>query len=132
MANLLGTLNWDIDLVVPVPLSKGRLRERGYNQAAALARPLAWAWGLCYSDAALRKIRETSSQVSLSLDQRKANVVGAFSANPRIALNRNILVVDDVMTTGATLDACAAALKQAGAQYIYGLTLARTPDMPQA
>jgi ComF family protein len=113
-----------LDGVVPVPLHTSHLAERGYNQAALLAEPLASAWGLPMIEAALARIRQTRSQVGLSLDERRSNVGGAFVADPQVAGSR-LLLVDDVCTTGATLDACAAALLEAGARAVWGVTLAR-------
>jgi len=118
-------LDWEFDLVVPVPLSAGRLKERGYNQAALLARPLALAFRKSWSTNALERIRETASQVHLSVKERRLNVAGAFLANAPRVRNRTILVVDDVTTTGSTIDACAEALLSEGAAGVYGLTLAR-------
>ncbi|MCS6909837.1 MAG: ComF family protein [Anaerolineales bacterium] len=113
------------DLIVPVPLSPQRLRERGYNQADLLARPLAeWA-GVPYAPGALLRSRHTLSQVGLSADERRQNVAGAFVADRRLVAGRQVVVVDDVCTTGATLAACAEALHAAGAAKVWGLTLAR-------
>jgi competence protein ComFC len=116
---------WPVDLIVPVPLGVARLKERGYNQSGLIARPLAWGTGLRYSPRALARVRETRTQVGLSLDQRKENVRGAFQARSNMVAGKNVLIVDDVMTTGSTLEACALALLQAGAMEVYGLTLAR-------
>jgi len=116
---------WKVDLVVPVPISLSRRSERGYNQAALLARPITLCFGLEYRPQALEKSRETRSQVGLSLEERQTNVHGAFFAEHRIVEGKNILVVDDVTTSGATLNACAQALRLAGAKEVYCLTLAR-------
>jgi len=118
-------LNWDIDLVTPVPLARERQKKRGYNQAALLARPLAISLNLVYQPKALIKIRETPTQVGLTLSERRANVRGVFQACSELVVGRKILILDDVITSGATLDACAQALSQAGAQEIYALTLTR-------
>jgi ComF family protein len=125
LVELLGDLNWTVDLVVPVPLGVARLHERGYNQATLLARPLALGYGLSFRPQALSRIRETRSQVGLSIAQRRENVSGAFQARTRWVSGRNVLVVDDVATSSATLDACARSLIAAGAAQVYGLTLAR-------
>ncbi|MBS1248746.1 MAG: Orotate phosphoribosyltransferase [Chloroflexi bacterium] len=117
--------NWNVDLVVPVPLGVERLGERGYNQAMLLARPFAWRVGLRHKPRSLKRIRETQSQVNLSLADRRENVAGAFQAEPEIVSGKSVVVVDDVTTSGSTLDACAAALTDAGARSVYGLTLAR-------
>jgi competence protein ComFC len=116
---------WPLDLIVPVPLGVARLKERGYNQSGLIARPLASETGLRYSPRALARVRETRTQVGLSLDRRKENVRGAFQARSNLVAGKNVLLVDDVMTTGSTLEACAVALLQAGAMKVYGLTLAR-------
>lgn len=118
-------LGWQVDLVVPVSLGVARLAERGYNQAALIAYPFALGLNLPYSSRALAKIRETRSQVDLNVAQRKENVAGAFQAHTGLVKNRTVLVIDDVATSGATLDACAAALLEAGAGQVYGLTFAR-------
>lgn len=113
------------DLIAPVPLSPQRLRERGYNQADLLARPLAEGTGVPYAPRALTRPRHTLSQVGLSAAERRQNVAGAFAADRRAVAGRQVVVVDDVCTTGATLAACAEALQAAGAARVWGLTLAR-------
>jgi ComF family protein len=125
LLHCLEEVNWAVDLVVPVPLSAARLAERGYNQAALLARPLALGSGLSFRPQALLRCRETRSQVGLSGKQRRENVAGAFLGNPQIVLGKKTLIVDDVTTSGATLEACAQALRTAGALEVVALTLAR-------
>jgi len=125
LIRLINNQEWDIELVTPVPLSDIRQKERGYNQAALLAYPLALACGLDYSSRVLRRVKETRSQVGLSFTERKENVYGAFQANPRLAAGKSILIVDDVATTGATLEACSRGLIEAGAAKVYSVTLAR-------
>jgi ComF family protein len=115
----------EVDMVVPVPLGKQRLKERGYNQAALLASAFSAVTGLDYRPCAAHRIRETRSQVGLSVEERQSNVSGAFSAQPEIVTGKRLLLIDDVMTTGATLNACALALKNAGAAAVASLTLAR-------
>jgi len=122
----LDLLDWVVNLVVPVPLGIARLRERGYNQSELLAYPLALGAGYCYDKKALSRSRETQSQVGLTASQRKKNVYGAFKADPIRVANQSILIVDDITTSGATIEACATALLDAGAQQVFGLTLART------
>jgi ComF family protein len=118
-------LAWALDLVVPVPLGVARLKERGYNQATLLARPLALGCRLGFRPQALSRVRETRSQVGLSYAQRLENVSGAFQAHPRWVAGQRVLLVDDVATSSATMEACAGALAGAGAACVYGLTLAR-------
>lgn len=116
---------WVLDLILSVPLSPSRERERGYNQSALLARPLALDLDVPYHPFGLNRIRDTQSQVSLSGIERRQNVAGAFSAERAIVTEKRVLVIDDVTTTGATLRACAAALRSADARAIFCLTLAR-------
>ncbi len=130
----------DAVTVVPVPLHPGRQRERGYNQAEALARGLIAALGKKKLGArlvtgCLTKTRATQPQTGLSVAERRENVRGAFAVPIALKVKeRSVVLVDDVMTTGATLSACAAALKAAGAQRVVVITLARAspqfPDMP--
>jgi ComF family protein len=113
------------EVVVPVPLSAERLRERGYNQAGLLARGFAELRHLRYAPEALRKQRHTVSQVGLKAEQRLANVQDAFRAQPGAVAGRAVILVDDVCTTGATLIAGAEALAGAGAKSVWGFTLGR-------
>lgn len=117
--------NWPVEVVIPVPLGSKRLAQRGYNQAALLAVFVAAKNGWEYRPQALLRLRETRSQVGLSLEERLTNVQDAFVADGRHVKGRVILLVDDVATTGATLTACTRALLDAGAQAVYALTLAR-------
>ncbi len=115
------------DLVVPVPLHRSRLRRRGFNQAADLAQHL----GLPCR-AALRRIRPTSSQTELPAARRHANVRGAFAIRRGVRIEGScVVLVDDVCTTGATLEACAAILMQAGAREVRALTAARAVSRPR-
>jgi competence protein ComFC len=118
-------LGWQVDLVLPVPLGVARLAERGYNQSALLARPLALAQRIPYRPQGLRRLRETNSQVELSAAERRLNVRGAFQGGARVVSGKRVLVVDDIATSCATLDACALALLEAGALEVVCLTLAR-------
>lgn len=125
MIALVQELVWPIQLVTCVPLSRIRRRERGYNQAAALARPVALGLHLPFLPLLLRKKREIPSQVGLSHTERRRNVEDAFETGGTEQIGKNILLVDDVTTTGSTMNACARALMDAGARQVFGLTFAR-------
>lgn len=113
------------DVLVPVPLHKKRLRQRGYNQSSLLAKELGKLTGV-KPEPLLVRVRYSQSQVgSLSASQRRQNVANAFSCTDGRIKGRKVLLIDDVATTGATLDACAGALKKAGATMVQALTLAR-------
>ncbi len=114
-----------VGLLLPVPLHPQRVRERGFNQAALLARQLSHEIGIPCDERALRRIRHTPPQVGLGAAERLANVQGAFSYVGPALRGQAVCLLDDICTTGATLDACAAALKEAGAGAVWALTLAR-------
>jgi len=115
-----------VDLVVPVPLYPRRLAERGYNQAALLAAPIARALGARLGARVLRRVRDTPRQALLDRAHRLHNVVEAFIPQRHAdARGARVLLVDDVSTTGATLRACRAALHEAGASHVSALVLAR-------
>jgi len=116
-------------MLVPVPLGKQRIKERGFNQVGLFALPLSDLKGWNYTTKVLWRVRETRSQVGLSPRERKENVSGAFQADSGSVYGKVILVMDDVTTTGATLMACSEALANAGAKAVYALTLARA--LPQ-
>ena len=122
----LTTLKWNIELVTAVPLEKQRLKDRGYNQSEFLARRLAKRAGLDYVGSVVTRKRSTLSQVGLTREQRVRNVQGAFSADKGAVTNKSILIVDDVITTGATMNSCSESLLQAGAREVYALTVARS------
>jgi competence protein ComFC len=122
-------LNWQIDLVIPVPLTPKRKQNRGYNQSTLLGWPLALVFRLPFKPAALKRQRETKPQVGLNAHDRFTNIENAFVAAPQMVKNKNVLVIDDVTTTGATMGACADALLKAGAACVYGLTLAKAGIM---
>jgi ComF family protein len=113
-----------IDIVTAVPLHVSRQRERGYNQAELLARRVALLTRLPYATV-LSRTRATAQQVGLDRSQRRTNVANAFTADASHVRGKIVLLIDDVSTTGATLDACASALFQAGARAVYGLTVTR-------
>lgn len=113
------------DMVIPVPLHRKRLAERGYNQALELARPLARALGLPLQPLLLRRIRATAPQVGSSREVRKRNILNAFAAE-RGVRGRHVLLVDDTLTTGATMAAATEALIRAGASAVSVAVLSRT------
>ncbi|MEM9171360.1 MAG: ComF family protein [Pseudomonadota bacterium] len=111
-------------LCVPVPLHRQRLAERGFNQAALLAKSLAQRRGWSYAPDGLLRLRHTPPQVGLQGNARRANVEGVFRAQRWFA-SRPVLIVDDVITTGATLQAAGQVVRQAGASRIVGVAVAR-------
>ena len=117
-------------LLCPVPLGPRRLAQRGYNQALEIARPLARVLGVTLHARLVARVRETAAQSSVAPARRRANIAGAFAVPaPALALirGRHIGVVDDVMTSGGTLDEMAAVLKRHGAARVTNLVFARTP-----
>lgn len=124
-AAFLDRLNWQIDALLPIPLSAQRMAERGYNQVDLLAHPLARIMNWIYVPAALRRTRHTPSQVKLSGRDRKENVRGVFQADARTLAGKTVLVIDDIATTGSTISAACEALKAAGVKKIYAATFAR-------
>lgn len=136
-----GDASTDGPLLVPVPLHSSRRRARGFNQAEALARGMSRKAGTLAGRRAprvetrcLERTRPTVPQTGLSLKARRENVRGVFRVtSPAIVRGRAVVLVDDVMTTGATLASCASALKRAGARQVFAVTLARaTPQFPDA
>jgi ComF family protein len=115
---------FSVDVLVPVPLHKSRVRERGYNQSALLARELGKRVAVPVDDTLLERIKNTPAQVGLTRDQRWQNMAGAFRCVAPIAAH-DVVLIDDVCTTGATLEACAAELRRGGARSVRALTLAR-------
>ncbi len=114
-------------LVVAVPQHPRGLRRRGFDPAGMLARGLAARCGLPFSARTLRRLRDGPSQTGLSRADRRRNVAGAFSVRPGARLPARIWLVDDVVTTGATLDEAARALRRAGAREVLGVCVAQTP-----
>ncbi len=125
MTGFIQSLNLNVDMLIPVPLGKKRLRERGYNQVALVARPLAYELGLQYAPQGLWKSRETRSQVGLNVSQRRENVSKAYQADGKVVKRRSVLLMDDVATTGSTIQSSAEALLSAGALEVYAVTIAR-------
>ncbi len=113
------------DVIAPVPLHPSRERERGYNQSELLARGISKSTGIPVANGVLARIRNTPPQVSMSTpEERRRNVVGAFTCVGDVA-GKRVLLVDDVVTTGATVAECAAQLRQAGAVSVWVLSFGR-------
>ena len=116
-------------LVVPVPLHPARLRARGFNPAARLARVLARELSVRFDPLALARVRDTPSQTGLDRRARARNVAGAFRARAGLAPPARVWLIDDVVTTGSTLASAARALRRAGAREVIGVCAARTPSV---
>ncbi|MCY4525967.1 MAG: ComF family protein [Anaerolineaceae bacterium] len=125
LATLVEGLQWETDFLVPVPLHPSRERERGYNQTQLIAQPLAQKLCVPLANDALYRTSNTRAQVGLTRQQRIENVSKAFAANADRVRGHDLLLVDDVYTTGATLGECALVLAEAGARSILGLTLTK-------
>lgn len=119
-------IKWEFDYVVPVPLSKQRMKERAYNQSVLLSRPIAQFFGLPHSMSALNRIKETGSQIQRGKIDRNLALENAFWGNPAKLKGRKVLLVDDIITTGATINHCSAALRKAGAEKVYAISIAKT------
>ena len=115
----------EIDVLVPVPLHSARLRQRGFNQSLLLARHAGILLGIDVVEALVRT-RRTDAQVNLGSEQRLANVAGAFAVQPNTEVaGLSMVLIDDVITTGSTLSACAEALLRAGASSVKAASIAR-------
>jgi len=115
------------EALVPIPLHRARLRQRGYDQALELAKPMGRALHVPVRDDLLRRVRATAAQSERDAAARRRNMRGAFAVVPGVALPRHIALVDDVMTTGATLHAAARALRRAGVERVDAWVCARVP-----
>lgn len=123
--------NFAADVIVPVPLHRQRERERGYNQAALISKPLSKRLRLPHKALLLMRTKVRPDKRILTLEERWDSVRGAFATRPGSQVdNLRVLLIDDVLTTGATLDACARALREAGAKSVIGLTVARAIRNP--
>ncbi len=116
--NILSQIN--IDLIIPVPLNKIKKYERGYNQSYYIALGIKEMTALPVNPSVLKRSRFTPSQTKLNREERLKNIAGAFRVvKPAAVKNKNVLLIDDVITTGATINECAGCLKSAGAKSIY-------------
>jgi competence protein ComFC len=129
LADYLVDCDWRIDLITAVPLDQRRQKERGFNQSVLLARPLGWISNIPFYERAVMRVRNTRPQVGLSREERGENMDGAFKSEAEIVNGKNVLVIDDVITTGSTLNACSKALIESGADHVFGLTLARSAHL---
>ncbi len=114
------------EVLVPVPLHLRRLRERGYNQSSLLARELGKLTGLPVAEGFLLRSKDSPAQArAATAEARRSNVAGAFLCRHQKLFGKQVLLIDDVCTTGATLDSCAIALRSAKVASVWGLTVAR-------
>jgi ComF family protein len=121
----------DYSLIIPVPLHPRKLRQRGFNQSVVLAREISRRHGVAMDFRTLRRVVDTASQTGLKKKERRSNIRKAFSiTGPERIRGQNILLVDDVYTTGSTLSECARTLLKAGAEAVGALTLARAIQEP--
>ncbi len=126
LAGCLSDNNLSYDVIVPVPLHPKRLRERGYNQSLLLSSGLSKLTGFPVNDSSLvRTIYNVPQAKTGSVEERRENVIGIFSCVNEDLHKKKVLLIDDVTTSGATLNACASVLKTGGAETVWGLTLAR-------
>ncbi len=123
IAQALEQLDWALDIIVPVPLHLERLKFRRYNQAELIANVVSTKREIPCFPSAVTRWRDTPSQVGLTQQERQKNVEGAFEANSEIINRKAILLIDDVLTTGSTLRACASAIVANGASHVYGITV---------
>jgi len=107
LIQMLLSLQWSFDMVLPVPLSEARQKKRGYNQTALMAYPISQYFNLPYQPYSLRRIRDTRSQVGLTGTERRENLRDAFRAEETLVKRKIVVLVDDVFTTGSTLNSCA-------------------------
>ena len=114
---------WSPDVLIPVPIHSSRLKERGFNQAQLIAEELEHLTGILTDCESLVRVVKTVPMKELDNVQRVKNLQNAFQADKKVVRYKKVLIVDDIYTTGATFDACAAALKQAGVQKVYGVSL---------
>ncbi|HQE92565.1 MAG TPA: ComF family protein [Anaerolineae bacterium] len=116
------------DLLIPVPLHANREAKRGYNQSALVAQALGRQIGVPVAEGVLTRVRDTMSQTKLNREERQKNVANAFVYSARTQLDgKRVTLIDDVATTGATLEACAVVVMSNGAKSVNAFTLARAP-----
>lgn len=128
LATIFRGLNWQPDLITTVPMHPKKLAKRGYNQAGLIAQAFAQQINLPYLPDALIRTKETVSQVGLSAKERQNNMQDVFKAQSEQIRGKIVLIVDDVLTTGATLNECAGALLDGEASLVLGMTITRASD----
>ena len=117
--------NWNIDLIIPIPLHQLKKAERGYNQSFYIAKGMGNILKITFSDRIVKRIKYTESQTTMTLNEREENISGAFRIRNKNAVKgKSILLVDDVITTGATISECGKILLEAGAKNIYASSVA--------
>jgi len=126
LIKILERKNWEFDIVIPVPLSKERRKERSYNQSALISRPIARYFNKKYLPKALVRMKDTGSQIDRNKQERNLFLEDAFWGNPAKLKGRRVLLVDDIITTGATINHCSAALLKAGAINVSVISIAKT------
>jgi ComF family protein len=126
LIQLLRDDKWDFDCVLPVPLSRERQKERQYNQSALISRPIARYFGSDHALNWLIRTHDTGSQTRRRRLERNLSLTGSFWANPAKLKGRSVLLVDDIITTGATINHCSAALLDAGVANVYAISIAKT------
>jgi ComF family protein len=126
LSEIVRSMNWNIDCVVPIPISKEHMRSRGYNQSSVFGRPLSLMINKPFIANAIVRTKNTLSQVHLSREQRFTNLQSAFSVNSATLIDKKVLLVDDISTTGATLISCSKVLMDSGCKEVFCLTIART------
>ncbi len=118
------TRNWQIDLIVPVPIHHLKKAERSYNQSDYIVKGLSKSLRIPYSTKSIKRTRHTESQTKLKMKARAQNVADAFDVrNPKKISGKNILIVDDIITTGATIQECGRALVKGGAKTVYACSI---------
>ncbi|MDZ7626303.1 MAG: ComF family protein [Ignavibacteriaceae bacterium] len=118
------TRNWQVDLIVPVPIHPLKKVERGYNQSDYIVKGLSESLNIPYSTKLIKRTRHTESQTKLKMKERAQNVADAFVVrNPKKIIGKNILLVDDIITTGATIQECGRALVKGGAKTVYACSV---------
>jgi competence protein ComFC len=118
-------LEWQFDLIIPVPLNPVRQKSRGYNQSYRLALPISLCFNIPIKETALQRTLNTTSQAELAKEQRLTNLRGAFLANKDLVQGKRILLVDDIATTSSTINACSQALYNQQARDVVAITVAR-------